>query len=100
MSILDLDALFCSVDTFWRVFEPRWEQELLTSGTRRRRRATWLHPSEIMTIAILFQQSGYRTVKALYTQYVQVYLLAGLVAYCHQPKKPSLVRDLPAVMMA
>jgi hypothetical protein len=29
-----------------------------------------------------------------------VHLLAGLVAYCHQPKKPSLVRDVPAVMMA
>src|SRR6185312_9362942 len=71
MSILDL---FCSVDAFWRAFEPCWERELLATGTRRRRRATRLHPSEIMTIAILFQQSGYRTFKAFYTQYVQVHL--------------------------
>jgi Transposase DDE domain len=71
MSILDL---FCSVDAFWRVFEPFWERELLAAGQRRRNRATRLHPSEIMTIAILFQQSHYRTFKAFYTQYVQVHL--------------------------
>ena len=36
MSILDL---FCSVDTFWKQFAPRWERELLASGQRQRRRA-------------------------------------------------------------
>src|SRR5262249_13699944 len=71
MSILDL---FCSVDAFWQWFAPQWERELLASGQRRRRRATRLHPSEIMTIAILFQHSGYRTFKAFYTQHVQVHL--------------------------
>src|SRR5690349_7376746 len=79
MSILDL---FCSVDEFWQWFAP--ERELVTSGRRRRRRATRLHPSEIMTIAILFQQSGYRTFKAFYTQEVQGHLRAEfpqLVSY-------------------
>jgi hypothetical protein len=71
MSILDL---FCSVDAFWQRFEPLWERELLASGQRRRRRATRLHPAEIMTILILFQQSGYRTFKAFYTRYVQTQL--------------------------
>ena len=70
MSILDL---FCSVDEFWQRFEPLWERELLASGQRRRRRATRLHPSELMTILILFQQSQYRTFKAFYTQHVQRY---------------------------
>jgi hypothetical protein len=55
MSILDL---FCSVDAFWRQFEPVWERELVRSGARQRRRATRLHPAEILTILILFQQSG------------------------------------------
>jgi hypothetical protein len=55
MRILDL---YCSVDAFWQRFEPLWERDLLTSGQRRRRRATRLHPSEILTILILFQQSG------------------------------------------
>ena len=63
MSILDL---YCSVDAFWRHFEPLWERELLASGQRRRRRATRLHPAEILTILILFQQSGYRTFKGFY----------------------------------
>lgn len=71
MSILDL---FCSVDAFWQRFEPQWERELLRSGTRQRRRATRLHPAEILTILILFQQSGYRTFKGFYTQHVQVHL--------------------------
>lgn len=80
MSILDL---FCSVDAFWQQFEPLWEQEQVAAG-RRRRRATHLHPSEIMTILILFQQSGYRTFKGFYTQYVQTQLRAEfprLVSY-------------------
>ena len=84
MSIRDVEALYCSVDTFWQVFEPWWKRELLASGACRRWRATRLHPSELMTIAILFQQSGYRTFKAFYTQYVQVHLRAEfpqLVSY-------------------
>jgi hypothetical protein len=47
---------------------------LLASGARQRLRATRLHPSEIMTIAILFQQSHYRTFKAYYTEHVQMHL--------------------------
>src|SRR5690242_19498291 len=80
MSILDL---YCSVDAFWQVFAPLWEREQVAAG-RRRRRATRLSPSEIMTIMILFQQSGYRTFKGFYTQYVQTQLRAefpGAVSY-------------------
>jgi hypothetical protein len=71
MSILDL---FCSVDDFWQQFAPNWHHDLLTSGQRQRLRATQLYPSEIMTIAILFHQSHYRTFKAYYTEYVQRHL--------------------------
>jgi hypothetical protein len=71
MSLLDL---FCSVDAFWQRFEPRWERELLASGQRRRRRATRLHPAEILSILILFQQSGYRTFKGFYQEHVQVHV--------------------------
>ena len=81
MSILDL---YCSVDAFWQRFEPLWERELLASGRRHRRRSTRLHPAEILTILILFQQSGYRTFKGFYTQHVQVHLhqeFPGLLSY-------------------
>src|SRR5262249_29717615 len=56
----------------------------LVAAGRRRRRATRLSPSEIMTILILFQQSGYRTFKGVYTHHVQVHLRAEfphLVSY-------------------
>lgn len=72
MSIRDL---FCSVDAFWQQFEPLWEREQVAAG-RRRRRATRLHPSEIMTILILFQQSGNRTFKGFSTHHVQTQLRA------------------------
>ena len=68
--------MFCSVDAFWQQFAPLWEREQLASGRRQRKRATRLSPSEIMTILILFQQSGYRTFKGFYTQYVQTQLRA------------------------
>lgn len=71
MSILEL---FCSVDDFWQQFAPNWYQDLLSSGQRERLRPTQLHPSEIMTIVILFHQSHSRTFKAYYTEYVQRHL--------------------------
>jgi transposase len=80
MSILDL---YCSVDAFWHRFEPLWEREQL-GANRRRRRATRLSPSELMTILILFQSSGYRTFKDFYTRHVQTSLrgeFPGLVSY-------------------
>lgn len=72
MSILDL---YCSVDAFWQRFEPSRYRALLVSGHRRRRRATRLRPAQIMTILILFQQSGCRTFKRFYMQQVQTHLL-------------------------
>lgn len=71
MSMLDL---YCSLDAFWQRFAPLWERELLASGQCRRRRATRLHPSEILTILVLFQQSGYRTFKGFYREQVQLHL--------------------------
>lgn len=71
MSILEL---FCSVDDFMMRFAPQWQRELLSAGKRQRVRATQMHPSEMMTIVILFQQSHYRTFKASYTEYVQRHL--------------------------
>ena len=55
-------------------FAPRWQHELVATGQRHRWRATSLHPSEIMTIVILFHQSHYRTFKAFYTEHVQEHL--------------------------
>jgi hypothetical protein len=71
MSILEL---FYSVDDFWQQFAPSWQGNLLAAGQRQRLRATQMHPSEMMTIMILFHQSHYRTFKAYYTEYVHCHL--------------------------
>lgn len=71
MSILEL---FCSVDDFWQQFAPNWQRTLVTSGQRKRWRATEMPPSELMTIVILFHHPHYRTFKAYYTEYVQCHL--------------------------
>jgi hypothetical protein len=71
MSILEL---FCSVDDFWHQFAPKWQSTLLAAGQRQRLRPTQMHPSEMMTIIILFHQSHYRTFKAYDTEHVQCHL--------------------------
>ena len=93
MSILDL---FCSVDAFWQQFEPLWEREQIATGRRRRRRATQLSPSEIMTILILFQQSGYRTFKGFYTHHVQAHLQAE---FPHLVSYTRFVALMPRVLL-
>jgi hypothetical protein len=93
VSILEL---FCSVDEFWQQFAPWWQQQLLASGARQRLRPTRLHPSEIMTIAILFQQSHYRTFKAYYTEHVQQHLRGE---FPHLVSYSRFVELLPTVLV-
>lgn len=71
MRILEL---FCDVDDFCQQFGPKWEQQLLSEGTRQRRRTTRMAPSELLTLVILFHASQYRTFKAFYTEHVRVHL--------------------------
>lgn len=82
--MMNLLALFCAVDDFCHTFHPSWQRQHLSSGAVHRHRAGQLCLSEVMTIVILFHQSGYRTFKGFYTQYVCGYLrgeFPGLVSY-------------------
>lgn len=93
MSLLEL---YCDVDEFWQVFQPYWEQQLLSSGAIQRRRSGNLSVSEIMTIMIHFHQSRYRDFKGYYTRYVQVYLRSEfpqLVSY------ERFVQLMPSVLV-
>jgi hypothetical protein len=93
MSLLEL---FCHVDDFWKAFAPKWEQELLHSGLKQRRRSGQLCASEIMTILIFFHQMRYRDFKTYYTQFVQVYLRSefpNLISYTR------FVEHLPSVLV-
>ena len=65
----NLTELYCLVDNFCRVFEPLWEQHLLTTGKKQHCRAASLSLSELMTLAILFHQLRFRHFKTFYQEY-------------------------------
>jgi hypothetical protein len=69
-SLMDILPIFCDIDDFCLLFEPRWRDRLLADGLRQRRRATTLCLSEVMTIIVLFHSSGYRNFKTFYTMHV------------------------------
>ena len=62
--------IFCQVHDFWREFQAEWEKVLIQNNRRHRRRGSSLCMSEVMTIAILFHFSRYRTFKDYYQQQV------------------------------
>lgn len=69
-----LISLFCAIDDFCKKFEPEWESVLLQQNTISGRwwttRESKLALSEIMTIAVFFHSSGYRTFKHFYDYFV------------------------------
>lgn len=65
---MNILPLFCDIDDFCLLFEPRWQARLL--DTRQRHRASTLCLSEVMTIIVLFHSSSYRNFKAYYTEQV------------------------------
>lgn len=69
--MFSLEELFCSVDDFCQIFEPRWEHQLLGHKLQQRKRRRILCLSEIMTIMIGFHQSCYRNFKTYYLEKVQ-----------------------------
>jgi hypothetical protein len=87
--MLSLEELFCSVDEFCRTFEPQWKQHRLGFGLALRIRPRSLSLSEIMTILLKdILQSEHSRHRSPVNCFVN--LLSGLIAYCHQPKKPSI----------
>jgi hypothetical protein len=81
---MDNLPVFCDVDDFCKLFEPRWQQKLLTIAPRQRHRRSGLCLSEILTIIIGFHLSGYRTFKDYYLQEVVPHQrgdFPGLVSY-------------------
>jgi hypothetical protein len=63
---MDFTKLFVDVDDCWKAFEKNYAKHLIADGTRKRNRNGNLSTSEIMTILIAFQTSGYRTFKDFY----------------------------------
>ena len=63
---MDTRMVFCASDEFCKEFEPRWEQHLLESALKWRRRQGSLCLSEVMTIMVGLHLFGYRTFKHYY----------------------------------
>ena len=68
-----LTELYCTIDDFWKSFKQEWDKHLIDSGKSKRGPEAELTIPEMMTIIILFHQSGYRTFKHFYL-YVCNYL--------------------------
>jgi len=79
--MLDFTTLFVDVDDCWKNFEKIYAAHLIEDGVRKRNRDSKLSISEVMTILIAFQTSGYRTFKSFY----------GYVLSHHKPDFPALV---------
>jgi len=81
---ISLEALFCHVDDFCKIFEPKWHQSLIGNGLQQRKRQRCLCLSEIITIMISFHQNHFRNFKHFYQDYVCQYWRAefpGLPSY-------------------
>ncbi len=81
---MNILPLFFEIDEFCRWFEPIWNQHLIARNCRKRNRRRSLSVSEVMTILVLFHQSGYRNFKQFYLEFVCLYLRAEfphLVSY-------------------
>jgi len=55
-----LIEIFCDVDDFCRVFIPELEKQLIADGRKKRKRASRMAMSEVMTIIIAFHMSNHR----------------------------------------
>lgn len=70
---MDRLAIFCEIDDFCRQFEPKFNQQLLADGQRKRIKPGKLSRAEVMSILILFHRSGFRDLKRFYTKVVCKY---------------------------
>ena len=79
----NFEELYCHVDDFCKEFCKEWVKKLIGGGERCRDRSTRLSLSELVTILILFQTSGFRTFKHFYLYLVQYHQreFPGLVTY-------------------
>ncbi len=67
-SRLELTEIFCDVDDFYQTFERYWQkQPQLTATTGEKLSRSRLSLREVITIAIAFHGSGFRTFKEFYT---------------------------------
>jgi len=93
-----MTEIFCTVDDFCKALPTDFEKKIgVGNGTKVRQRPGKLSLSEITTILILFQGSGYRNFKTYYLDYVCRHLRSefpNLISY------PRFVYLMPRALVA
>ncbi|MDB6095759.1 MAG: Transposase [Francisellaceae bacterium] len=101
---MDLTLLFVDVDDFCKKYLMNAPKSLPCPGKFKRNRKFTLSQSEIMTIFITFQTSGYRNFKAFYLEYVCKFLtnqFPRLVSYNRFVELiPSILEPLSAYLIS
>jgi hypothetical protein len=69
---MKITQIYCDVDDFCRTFIPEWQKQQLIQGDKKRQRAPRMSYSEMLSILVCYQESGYRTFKWFYQRLVQV----------------------------
>lgn len=90
---MNLIALFCSIDDFWKTFKNEWDKHLIGTGKSKRGPEPRLSIPEMLTIVILFHQSNYRTFKNFY-HFVSTYMKKDFPDLISYPRFVSLMKDL------
>lgn len=72
--LIDIETIFCEIDDFCKNFEQQIKIKILRSGKNLRNRSFLMSPSEIMTISILYHQSGYKNFKNYYLSHIMKHL--------------------------
>lgn len=70
---MDILTVFCQIDDFCQTFEPKFSQQLLADGKKKRNKPSQMTMSEVMTILVLFHQSGFRNLKTFYQELIGQY---------------------------
>ena len=79
-----LHQLFCDIDDFCHNYLADWKKTQLACGDKQRDRKKCLCESEIMTVVVCFQTSGYRTFKHFYRKHIMGHwrqAFSGLPSY-------------------
>ena len=68
-----LVEIFCAMDDFCKLLEKETGLKILAT-TKKRGRKSQLNWSEILTIIVFYQYSGYKTFKSYYNNHVKIHL--------------------------
>lgn len=92
-----ITEIFCAIDDFCKDFESALNTALISDRQPRRRKAKALCLSEIMTIAVLFHQSGFRFFKYYYSHMIQPFWKSAFPAL---PSYNRMIELLPQCLTA